>query len=286
MARGDPQRIVKTAAGPSEILVALDGSELSRAALQAAIRLGRMFRTRIHVLHVVPKLEEYAGQTELLEPLLRKLSSVGEAIVEDAAKAVEAAGLEANTAVAHGVPAAEITDYAKKNGIDLIAVGCRGLNARGAQLLGSVSYQVSMLAPCSVLVVKDADPFPRILLGLDGSEDSRRAADLVGILGSKLESKVTVTFIIPSRPEGAFTLAASPAEPFLLETEKALRDRGLAVVRDLRYGHPAEEIVKAASRHTLVALGARGRSDLALDYVGGVADKVLRNSTVSTLVVR
>ena len=188
--------------------------------------------------------------------------------------------------MAHGVPAAEVTDYAKKNGIDLIAVGCRGLNTRGAQLLGSVSYQVSMLAPCSVLVVKDADPFPRILLALDGSEDSRRAADLVGILGSKLESKVTVTFIIPSRPEGAFTLAASPAEPFLLETEKALRDRGLAVVRDLRYGHPAEEIVKAASRHTLVALGARGRSDLALDYVGGVADKVLRNSTVSTLVVR
>src|SRR3972149_2709045 len=114
MARGDPQRIVKTAAGPSEILVALDGSELSRAALQAAIRLGRMFRTRIHVLHVVPKLEEYAGQTELLEPLLRKLSSVGEAIVEDAAKAVEAAGLRANTAGGAGGPAPGATGSREK----------------------------------------------------------------------------------------------------------------------------------------------------------------------------
>ena len=286
MRRPDPNVIVKPSGGPSEILVGLDGSDLSRQALGAAIRLGRAFQARIHLLHVVPKLEEYARQRALLEPLLRELSGVGERIVHEAAKEVETAGLVAKPSVASGVPATEIAEYARRQAIQLVAVGSRGLNPRGPHVLGSVSYQVSLLAPCSVLVAKDANPFERILLAIDGSEDSRRAAELASALAAKLGSTITITFVVPSRPEGAFTLAPAPAEPFLLKTEKALRERGIVVVRDVRHGHPAEELIKAAARHTVVVLGARGRSDLALDYVGGVADKVLRNAPVSTLVVR
>lgn len=286
MAEAPPKHPVKPSRTPAEILVALDGSENSRGALAAAIRLVHAFEARLHVLHVVPKLEEYSRHSELLSPLLSALDTVGKQVVEDAAMRAEEASVRPTTEVAHGVPPVEIAEYARRNGIQLIAIGSRGLNPRGAQVLGSVSYQVSMIAPCSVLVVKEANPFSRILLAVDGSPDSRRATEFVRLLGPKLDSKVTLTFIVPSRPQGVFTLAATPAEPFLLEAETALRKAGLAVVRDLRYGHPAEEIVKAGARHTLVALGARGRSDLSLDYVGGVADKVLRNSSVSTLVVR
>jgi nucleotide-binding universal stress UspA family protein len=277
---------VKRSGPAADILVALDGSQLSQAALSAAIRLGTRLGSRIHVLHVVPRLEEYARHKELLVPLMNELAGVGKSILEEGGAAVSAAGLPHVTSLSSGHPAGEIALYARQKAVDLIVLGSRGLNPEGAELLGSVSYQVAMRAPCSVLVARAPDPFPRVLLAVDGSDDSRKAASFIEQMGTELVSLVTLTFIVPSRPEGAFTLAATPADPFLLEEEKRLRDGGLVVVREVRHGHPAEVIVKASERHTLVALGARGRSELALDYVGGVADKVLRNSRASTLVVR
>jgi len=268
------------------LLVALDGSPGSRLALDAAVALGTAFRSRVHLFHVIPKLDEYARFANLFEPLVRELTQAGNRIVEEASSVVVGAGLSPATALREGVPAVEITEYAAERGVDLIVVGSRGLGGKTNVALGSVSYQVAMRAPTSVLVVRGAKPFDRILLAHDGSEDARLAADDVVQIAPKFGSRVTVSFIVPARPGGAFTLAGSPMEPFLLETEDRLRKAGIPVVRDLRYGHPAEELVKAAKGYSLVAVGARGRSDLALDYVGGVADKILRNSPASTLLVR
>lgn len=270
----------------AELLVALDGSPGSRLALDAAAALGAAFRSRIHLVHVIPKLDEYARFANLFEPLVRELSQAGGRIAEEASLVAEGAGIAHATAVREGVPAVEITEYASEKGIDLIVMGSRGLGGKPTYALGSVSYQVAMRAPMSVLVVRGNRPFERILLAHDGSEDARLAADDVIALAPKFGSRVTVSFIVPARPGSAFTLAGSPMEPFLLETEDRLRKAGIPVVRDLRYGHPAEELVKAAKGYSLVAVGARGRSDLALDYVGGVADKILRNSPASTLLVR
>jgi len=270
----------------SELLVALDGSSGSRLALDAAVALGSAFRSRLHLLHVIPKLDEYARFAHLLEPLIRELSLAGNQIVNEAAEAAARAGLSRVELVREGVPAVELTEYAAERGVDLIVLGSRGLGGKTNYALGSVSYQVAMRAATSVLVVRGTQPFERVLLAHDGSEDARLAADDVIQVAPKFGSKVTISFIVPARPGGAFTLAGNPMEPFLLETEDRLRKAGIPVVRDLRYGHPAEELVKAAKGYSLLVVGARGRSDLALDYVGGVADKVLRNSSASVLLVR
>ena len=270
----------------SELLVALDGSPGSRLALDAAVALGTAFRSRLHLVHVIPRLDEYARFANLIEPLVRELSLAGRRIVEEASGVVRRAGLSQVAAVREGVPAVELTEFAAEKGIRLIVMGSRGLNAKPSYELGSVSYQVAMRSSASVLVVRGSRPFDRILLAHDGSADARLAAEDVVLLAPKFESKVTVSFIVPARPGGAFILAGNPEEPFLLETEERLRKGGVVVLRDLRYGHPAEELINAAKQHTLVAVGARGRSDLALEYVGGVADKVLRNAPSSILLVR
>jgi nucleotide-binding universal stress UspA family protein len=270
----------------SELLVALDGSSGSRLALDAAVALGSACRSRLHLLHVIPKLDEYARFAHLIGPLIRELSLAGNGIVKEAAEVAARAGLSCIERVREGVPAVGLTEYAADEGVELIVMGSRGLGGKTNYALGSVSYQVAMRASTSVLVVRGSKPFERVLLAHDGSEDARLAADDVIEVAPKFGSKVTVSFIVPARPGGAFTLAGSPMEPFLLETEDRLRKAGIPVVRDLRYGHPAEELVKAAKGYSLLVVGARGRSDLALDYVGGVADKVLRNSSASVLLVR
>lgn len=273
--------------GPfGEILVALDGSAGSQSALDRALALGVAFRSRLHLLHVIPRLDEYARFADLLRPVLAELSKLGDTIVAEAAAAARQAGVAHEVCIRQGAPAMALTEYALETGVDLIVMGSRGLGAKPTSAMGSVSYQVAMRAPASVLVVRGATPFDRILLAHDGSDDARRAADCVVELAPRFGSRVTLTFIVPARPGGAFTLAGSPVEPFLLEVEERLRKERVPVSRDLRYGHPAEELLKSARQHTLVAFGARGRSDLALDYVGGVADKILRNSPASTLLVR
>ena len=277
---------MKPSRAVSEILVALDGSDLSRRALEAAILVARAFKARVQVVHVVPRLEEYARHRNLMEPLLKELTAVGREIVEDGARRLSEAGIPYATSLSSGSPANELTEYARARGIDLVVMGSRGLTPTGPHPLGSVSYQTSMAAPCPVLVVHDPDPFPRILLAIDGSRDSLHAAEFVEEIAARLGSKVSLMFVVPARPEGAFTIAQTPADPFLLDIENRMVRRGIVVVRHVKYGHPVEEILKASERHTLVVLGARGRSDLALDYVGGVGDKVLRNAKTSTLIVR
>lgn len=56
-------------------------------------------------------------------------------------------------AVGQGKPSKAILDFARDNGVDLIVMGCRGLNAV-AGMLGSVSYAVLRNAECPVLIEK------------------------------------------------------------------------------------------------------------------------------------
>lgn len=56
-------------------------------------------------------------------------------------------------AVGQGKPSKAILDFARDNGVDLIIMGCRGLNAV-AGMLGSVSYAVLRNAECPVLIEK------------------------------------------------------------------------------------------------------------------------------------
>lgn len=65
--------LVKRTAPLSDLLVPLDGSGLARRALEAASEIAKVAGSRIHLLHVVPKLEEYARHRDLFEPLAREL---------------------------------------------------------------------------------------------------------------------------------------------------------------------------------------------------------------------
>ncbi len=53
-----------------------------------------------------------------------------------------------------GNVATEIIKFAKKERIDLIAIGSRGLSRLPRYVLGSISNKIANYAPCQVLVVK------------------------------------------------------------------------------------------------------------------------------------
>lgn len=63
-------------------------------------------------------------------------------------------GLEVETVAREGDPAQVIADEAKQRGVDLIAMGTRGLTGLRHMFLGSIAERVVLQAPCPVLTVR------------------------------------------------------------------------------------------------------------------------------------
>jgi len=139
------------------VVVGTDGSPTAEKAVQAAADIARSWGSELHIVTAVrPPSSGMAAATGA--PLVD--SGAGQAMVEEAAKAVgESAiekfgeGLKAEAHAAQGNADDVILGAAADVGADLIVVGSKGM--RGARrYLGSVPNSVAHAARCAVLVVK------------------------------------------------------------------------------------------------------------------------------------
>lgn len=143
------------------ILVAIDGSEVSTRALETAVELSEKFGAGLHLFHVVREMQVplNPGLMEEYEKLQRErhdlLSATGEQLLNQAKRTAEAKGIASvESDVGAGDPATAIVDYAARNQIDLIVIGSRGLGQVAGLLLGSVSRKVSNTSKTTCLIVK------------------------------------------------------------------------------------------------------------------------------------
>ena len=74
----------------------------------------------------------------------------------------------------------------------------------------------------------------------------------------------------------------------LNEPSQYLRDAGMDVVTEYRYGDVSENILEYQSEHgiQLILLGAFSHSKIRQFFLGSVATSIFRNSTVPLLVVK
>lgn len=128
------------------ILVPIDRSEISGAALGPAAELAELFGARLVLLHVldVPKRGKAEG----------KLSdeSLARAALEDQARTLK--GIETAVVVDRGEPAKVILDNARFHGCDLIAMATHGRSGISRLVVGSVTEQVLRDAKVPVLIVR------------------------------------------------------------------------------------------------------------------------------------
>jgi len=142
-----------------KILLAVDGSKFSDAAVQTVIEQARPQDTEVQVLHVVepPSLlvaREMGGYDQALDAVWEQEIKEAEALVTKVAKEMRSRGLKVSTAVEHGDPKSKIIDAASKGRADLIVVGSHGRKGLEHFLLGSVSEGVAHHARCSVEIVR------------------------------------------------------------------------------------------------------------------------------------
>lgn len=141
------------------ILLATDGSPSAASATREAVELARATSwplTIVTVWHLPVTGFAY-------EPLVA-VPEVEETVRESAVRALDtaaavarAAGVEADTVLADGVPADEICALAEQRGATLVVIGSHGWGAVRRLLFGSVSSAVLHHAPCPVLVVRGTD---------------------------------------------------------------------------------------------------------------------------------
>jgi nucleotide-binding universal stress UspA family protein len=131
----------------TKILLAVDGSEHSVRAAEAAAGIAKGADASIEVIHVhevglFAPLESPREADELVDGVVQELLANG----------VKAAGDVVVARTGSIVPA--ILDVAKVTEADLIVMGTRGLSDFSGLLVGSVAHKLIHHAGCPVLVVR------------------------------------------------------------------------------------------------------------------------------------
>ena len=148
----------------SRILVAYDGSEPSKRALDLAAKTAAMFKGELIIVTVVyresfPIFNE-GGETTFstadVQTYLDKMDTFYRNALENAVNEVRNRypGLKLETVFQDGRPSTVIVEEAEKRDVHLIMIGSRGLGGVTGWLLGSTSRKVVDQCTKPVLVVK------------------------------------------------------------------------------------------------------------------------------------
>jgi nucleotide-binding universal stress UspA family protein len=139
-----------------EIMVAIDGSQGSSAAVDEAVELAGALDADLVFVSVRKPPSSLLGSPYYQCHLARDLG-FARATIDAAVNKADEAGLEAHGELLEGDPVDEILSFADNHGAELLVMGSRGHGALAGALLGSVSSAVVQHANVPVLITKQ-DP--------------------------------------------------------------------------------------------------------------------------------
>ena len=143
----------------NKIMVAVDGSQTSRKALEFASELAVKFDAHLHLLHVAHPLHQdktlvLGGAAITVHASPDELEKAGRKVIDAARQLAERSGVTAiTTESVPGDPASQIVEIASRQAVDTIVLGNRGLGGLAGLMLGSVSHKVNQLAHCTCITV-------------------------------------------------------------------------------------------------------------------------------------
>lgn len=138
------------------ILVATNGSETARAAIDAGVELAAKRGSELVFAHVVSVLD-FAPQSDGVEtPPARVPRAEDDAALAAAVALAAAHGIPARSELLVGYPPQQILRLAYDLDADLIVVGSRGLGPVKGAVLGSTSREVLAKADRPVMLVRES----------------------------------------------------------------------------------------------------------------------------------
>lgn len=289
-----------TSGAKAPVLVGVDGSETSLAAVRLAVRAAVERDRPLRVVHAfvwpllrVP-LEPPPGA-----PPDAGLRAEAERLVKEAVEYATTidSRVEVSGAVVTGAAPAVLVAQARDAA--LLVLGNRGLGGFGGLLIGSVAVQVATHSRCPILIARGT---PRgagpVVVGVDGSANSvlavAFAAEEAALRGAELVAVHAYTGPVSIGPGDMLPLVhdtemvADDAGRLLAEVTAGLAERhpDLRVTRRLVPGQPRAVLLAQSRDAQLVVVGARGRGGFAGLLLGSVSQALLHHADCPLAIVR
>ena len=309
----------------NNIIVPLDGSELSAQALPAASVMARASgasMTLLRSFHPVPEWQVNAGEGRFRGSMALAEHDRVSALLRAEKQLLEGRGVNTPIdVIAREGPAPEsIIGLANRQPDDLIAMSTHGRGGLTRMLMGSVTAKVVRNVSNPTLIVRcnerDCPVVPRhfenIIVPLDGSEFAENALPFARELAAAFGAKITLVRTTPDSeyfrvnsewaaphdistmqrydPVNVAARLSEAAKVYLWRKadELSAQHQSFEVEAVHRLEAPSETVIGLTRRleNGLVVMATHGRRGIGRALLGSVADRIVRHSQMPTLLVR
>jgi nucleotide-binding universal stress UspA family protein len=145
---------------PTKILLPIDFSPSSQAALEMAADLAQHFHAELYLVNVIPffpttTLPDLIPETEYLQ----EARSFAEQHLKKCHAALAARGIKASSSVEVGNDVAgNIMEVVEREHIDLVVISTHGISGWHPLIFGSIAEKVVKLVQCPLLLLRSAKP--------------------------------------------------------------------------------------------------------------------------------
>lgn len=289
------------------ILIALDGSDCSKACIDDLNDLNCLPGTEIKVVSVVDFIEPLP----VIDGFKEKEIKAAQDLVEKAAEQIRAQhpNTDVSGEVLDGFVTDEILELSYKWKADLILVGSHGRHGFSEFLVGSVSRGVLLHARCAVRIVRPSSKHQErganVLIALDESVHSSHVLDHILKMPWPQNTRFKCVHVMPELsekifldPDCEFASRMSHQYDDLYRIQKKLLDDAAKRLKDaygkkvasseVLFGDPRQELLKHAKEWpaNLIVLGSHGRRGIEKLLLGSVSETVATHANCSVEVTR
>ncbi len=309
----------------NNVIVPLDGSELSAQALPAASIMAKATgasMTLLRSFEPIPYWQADAGQGRFRGSMAVAEHDRIAALLRAEKQLLEQRGVDSRIDVvaSEGAAHESIINLANQQPDALIAMSTHGRGGLSRMLMGSVTAKVVRAVCNPTLIVrcneKDCPVVPHhlenIIVPLDGSDFAESALPYAQELATEFGARLTLVRTTPDSeyfrvntewgaahdistmkqydPENTATRLAETAKAYLWRKadELSAQFQAFDVEAVHRLETPSETVIKLTHRldNGLVVMASHGRRGIGRALLGSVADRIVRHSRMPTLLVR
>lgn len=292
------------------VMVPVDGSPFSREAVLQGLRIASQSGATLRLVRVgsSPVLTGGADSYPIENEALRRLQASELADLYSIAAECRAHSTVTVTASLQQGPVVDaLIGYAKRHNVDLIVMRSHSRKGLARAWFGSVADALIRESGIPVLVVKAPSVatalesgfhFNRILVPLDGSLLAEQSIEPAISLARIYGASITLLMVVPPSMRAFGELASAVGAASAKEVTTAKRyldscltpglDRSIRIMRKVVIARDVAAAILAAADNTeadLIAIATHGRGSIARARVGSVADRVVREAPVSTMVL-
>ncbi len=295
------------------IVVPLDGSQISHAALPLARSLAEQTGAGVTLISVIDPPRDFyispqdSSSTRLRPKDIDHLAKEEQRLdfyLKNVATSFERTRVSIDIRL--GQAATEILEAAEAVEGSAIVMASHGRSGLGRMLMGSVAARIVQSSQVPVFVSRAStdtraefgkQKITNVAVALDGSDLAEWALDRAYDIFRNNVRYTLVRIVEPVAPGQSYTSelianyereARESAEDYLRDAADTLTTHGATVSADVRVTDPASGITRVASEFgaDLIAMTTHGRSGMGRFLLGSVAERVLHDTDRPVMIIR